>query len=332
MMKSRLSAFFCVLAVAACGPAETFPPTNDAGTPTNDAGETCDGVCLPPRPVGWDGPYLLWTGDEANAPKCRDVGPLSQVYAGYGYPKGTPLCGACTCAPSIGSCELPATLTTAAASCAGDGPSVAHLSFDPPASWTGTCTTENAIPAGKLCNGVPCVQSVTVAPLTMKQGGCLPIESPSVKPPSTGVIFARACARGGIESCTASPEVCKPVAPEPEFKQCITYQGESILSECPSTYPNRSVFYPGPTIDCSPCACDAPIGSGCSGSINVSAGSACGAPLLPSIPINEKGATCVDVPPGAGLGSKSASEPSYYGGSCTPSGGKPFGVVFCCQP
>jgi hypothetical protein len=176
------------------------------------------------------------------------------------------------------------------------------------------------------------VQSITIAPLTMKQGGCLPIEPPDVKPPSAMLIFARACTSTEFRSCGAGTGLCVPAAPGPEFKQCISFRGESILSKCPQEYPNRNVFYSEPTPTCSPCACDAPIGSGCSGSIDVSAGSACGAPLLPSIPINEKGATCVDVPPGAGLGSKSANDPHYYGGSCTPSGGKPLGVVFCCQP
>jgi hypothetical protein len=332
MMSSRLSVFF-VFAVMACGPKETLPPTNDGGTLTNDAGETCNGVCLPVRPVSWDGPYLLWKGNEADAPHCSDLpGKLDEVYTGHGYPDGTTLCGACTCASSIGSCDLPATLITAAASCADISPSVAHLSFDPPTDWTGTCTTEKAIPAGKLCGGVPCVQSVTIAPLTMTQGGCLPIEPPSLKPPPPWKTFARACATGGGQACTATPGVCKPAAPGPDFKQCIAIIGESGLSECPPKYPDRNVFYQGDTPSCSSCACDMPIGSGCSGSIVVSAGSACSPPLLPAISLNEKDATCTDLPPGSALGSKSASDPQYSPGHCEPSGGKPLGTVFCCQP
>jgi hypothetical protein len=332
MMRSRIFAFF-VLAVVACGPAETVPPNNDAGTSTNDAGETCDGVCVPGRPANWDGPYLLWTGDKADAPNCADIdGGLNQAYTGHGYPDGTILCGTCTCNPPSGSCELPATLTTAAASCADDNPSVSHLSFDPPADWTGTCTAENAIPAGKLCGGVPCVQSVTIAPLTMKQGGCLPIETPTAKPPPAWTTFARACGAGLAPACTATTGVCVPPAPGPKFKQCIVRGIEVDSSMCPSDYPNRNVFFQEDTFSCSPCACDTPIGSGCSGSMVISVNSACTPPLLPAIPIDEKDATCTDVPPGSALGSKSTGAPSYHGGTCAPRGGKPLGTLFCCQP
>jgi hypothetical protein len=165
----------------------------------------------------------------------------------------------------------------------------------------------------------------------MKQGGCLPIETPNGKPPSAST-FARACATGGGESCTASSGVCKPAAPGPEFKQCVTFVGESGLTKCPPKYPDRHVFYPNPTPSCTPCACDAPLGSGCSGSIVVSANSACSPPLLPAIHLNAKEATCVDLPPGSALGSKSATDPDYSPGKCEPSGGKPLGTVFCCQP
>jgi hypothetical protein len=176
------------------------------------------------------------------------------------------------------------------------------------------------------------VQSVTIAPLTIKQGGCLPIDPPSVKPPPTAATFARACSAGDAFEHCVTGGTCRPAAPGPEFKQCIFHEGESEYSDCPLTYPNRNVFYQEDTFYCSPCACEAPIGSRCSGSIVISANSACTPPLLPEISIDEKTATCTDVPPGSALGSKSASDLSYHGGSCTPSGGKPSGIVFCCQP
>ncbi len=331
MTSSHLFAFF-VLAVVACGPTEPLPPNNDAGTSTNDAGERCNRACVPDLPAFWYGPYLVWTGDEADAPPCSEVaGGLGEVFTGHGYPAGANLCGTCTCDPPNGSCELPATLTTAAASCAGDNPSVAHTSFDPPAAWTGACTVENAIPAGKLCGGVPCVQSVTIAPVTMKQGGCLPIKTPNVTPPAS-TRYARACGLGSAPACTVSPGVCVPAAPGPEFKQCIAFLGETALSKCPAGYPNRNIFYQEGSISCSPCACDTPVGSSCSGSIVVSPDSACGPPLFPEISFNGKDTTCADVPPGSALGSKSADAPSYHGGSCTPSGGTPLAAVFCCQP
>jgi hypothetical protein len=57
----------------------------DAGNASVDAGEGCDGVCLPGIPNGWDGPDLLWTGDEADAPQCSDYpGTPHEVYSGHG--------------------------------------------------------------------------------------------------------------------------------------------------------------------------------------------------------------------------------------------------------
>src|SRR6185369_14854502 len=113
--------------------------------------------------------------------------------------------------------------------CAGDGSGVAHTSSDPPASWGGLCNGENAIPAGKLCGGVPCVQSVTVAPLTMKQTGCLPNENTNASPPPWNR-FARACTRSGApQGCTTGDEVCVPAAPGSEFKQCISKFGDPAV-------------------------------------------------------------------------------------------------------
>jgi hypothetical protein len=126
--------------------------------------------------------------------------------------------------------------------------------------------------------------------------------------------------------------VCVPPAPRPEVKYCVNVPGNMGSSICPKDYPNRNVYYQGDTLYCSPCACDAPIGSDCTGSIDISVNSACTPPLLPSIQVNESTATCTDVPPGSALGSKSASAPKFHGGSCAPSGGEPLGTVFCCQP
>jgi hypothetical protein len=334
MNGSRLTNTFSVIFVVAgigCGPSESLPPNNDAGT-TNDAGTSCNGQCVPGLPEDWRGPALLWTGAEAAAPHCSEVaGAPLEVYTGYADPNGPP-CGACKCDPPIGSCALPATVTAAAASCAGDGSGVAHTSFDPPASWGGTCTAANAIPAGKLCGGVPCVQSVTIAPLTLTQGGCLPIEPPQVPPP-TWKTFARACSKASFPTgCGTEGGACAAAPPSPELKTCIHHKGEPAEYPCPSTYPIQSVFYAGPAPICSPCACGAPEGSTCTGSIGLFSDAACGAPLGAPASLNAKDPTCVDVPPGSALGSKTASEPSYYASSCEPSGGAPLGTVFCCRP
>lgn len=326
-----LAAFF-ILVGAACGPTESLPPTHDAGPATVDAGATCDGRCAPGVPGGWYGPALIWIGAEDDAPPCPNVAAI-EGFGGHGYPDEELHCGACTCAPPIGLCSLPTTLTAAAASCAADGSSVPHTSFDPPPSWEGTCTAANAIPAGQLCDGVPCVQSVTIAPLTLTPGGCLPIEPPS-SPPPTGIRFVRTCSHPPRQGGCGVSDECAPATSEPGFKTCIGQRSwlELHPPECPASYPDRNVFYEGSAPYCSPCACGIPTGGTCNGSITLFKDSACGTPVVPKVSIDSKGPTCTDVPPGSALGGKTASTPSFQGGYCTPSGGALFATVFCCLP
>ena len=157
------------------------PAAADGGSPA-DAGEPCpgDGQCVPRAREPWSEPVILWTGPEANAPHCP-AGAIFETYTGYADLDAPTSCGACKCDSPIGSCALPAKVTAAAASCAGDGSGVTHTSFDPPTKWEGSCTAANSIPPAKLCDGVPCVQSITIAPLTMTQGGCVPIEPVNVQ-------------------------------------------------------------------------------------------------------------------------------------------------------
>ncbi|MEO5731449.1 MAG: hypothetical protein ABIV93_30925 [Byssovorax sp.] len=312
-----------------CDPGESWPPY-DAGP--HDAGKGCAGVCLKAPPTAWFGPELVWMGDEAAAPACPESASI-EAYTGHGYLDGPIQCDACTCGPTSGSCELPATVTAASASCAGDGSGVAHTSSDPPDGWFGLCNGEDAIPAGKLCGGVPCVQSVTIAPLTPKQTGCLPNENTNVSPPPWNR-FVRACAAAGPRpGCTKSDEFCVPAAPGPEFKQCVaSRRDDPALNECPPGYPERSVFYPGPAPKCAPCGCAAPTGSTCTGEIKLYQDGTCNTPLAPPVSVDATGPVCVNVPPGSALGSKAASKPSYTPGSCEPIVGVTEGTVFCCIP
>lgn len=331
MKTSHFAAIFSLIAVSGCGPVESLPPHADAGPPMNDGGESCNGVCLPGLPNGWVGPELVWMGDEADAPLCPEVAPL-EVNTGHGYSDGPIHCDACTCEPTSGSCVLPATVTAVAASCADGGSGAAHTSSDPPAAWAGACNGENAITAGKLCGGVPCVQSVRIAPLTAKQTGCLPSTNTSTSPPPWNR-FARACSNAGSSlRCTTLDAVCVPAAPGPEFKQCIATFGNPAYWNCPPSYPDKSVFYYGIDPECAPCACDAPTGSTCTGSIELYQDGSCSTPLGASISIDATGPVCVDVPPGSALGSKSATKAFYQPGSCKPSGGAPQGTIFCCIP
>lgn len=333
MNKARVIAIFSLIVGAGCGPAESLPPVHDAGPPVEDAGNACDGQCVPIISLAWDGPTLVWIGAEADAPPCPAAA-FFETYTGHGYASGNLLCGTCSCDPPDASCALPKTLTAAAASCSSDGEGVPHTSFDAPSKWDGTCTTANAIAAGALCGGVPCVQSVTIAPLTLIQGGCLPTADPGFQPPSW-TTFARACI-GARKSgdCKNAGEHCAPATTAPGFKQCISRDGDPAAPtlKCPVNYPERHVFYDAPTPYCSPCTCGVPTGVTCTGSISISQNGACGTPPLVKVSIDSKGPTCVDVPAGSALGSKTASAPIDSGGYCKPSGGAPQGNVFCCLP
>ena len=334
MKGSRLTATFTavfVIAGISCGPSETLPQPKDAGIP-DDAGDECPGhgLCAPGPKEPWRGPVLLWTGPEAEAPPCPASANF-ELYSGHADPDGPP-CGVCTCAPATSSCPSPTILTAAAASCAGDGSGVTHTSFDAPASWDGTCTDMNAIPAGKLCGGVPCVQSVTIAPLTLTLSGCVPINEPPKGPPHWKT-FARACTNSGIlRDCGSHASLCAPPNPGPDFKTCVHYAGNPSKLTCPSAYPDKHVFHPGPDPLCSACACEAPTGGSCTRWISLFQNGTCGAPHVASASIDAKGPTCVDVPPGSALGSAEASAPTYSAGSCAPSGGAPESRVFCCLP
>ena len=175
------------------------PIAGDAGAP-EDAGSPCPGVCLEIADPEWIGPQLVWIGDEADAPPC----PANADHASEALrrPPLENICATtCSCAPPAGSCALPAKLTAAAASCKNDSPNVEHTSFDPPANWTAdTCTDANGIPLGQLCGGVPCVQSVTIAPLVMTVSDCVPFEKPTPPQPPRGT-FARVCTTAPFPRC-----------------------------------------------------------------------------------------------------------------------------------
>jgi hypothetical protein len=303
------------------------PTASDAGV--DDAGGTCAGPCVPTIPADWSGPALVWMGAEADAPACSAVaGAPGHFYEGHADLDAPIVCGACTCDPPSGSCALPATLTASAATCAGDGPGVPHTPFNPPPKWDGTCTAANAIPGGKLCGGVPCVQSVTIGPLTKTEGGCLPIEPVNVQPPATWKTFARACVASSVAhyDCGTLAGACAPRPPSAEFRLCALRIGDPTKAKCPEGYPDRSVFYDSylDARSCKPCTCGAPHGSTCTGSISIFNNDACSnAPLVISLGLDATGPKCSDVSPGSALLSKSATAPTFTSGACVAEGGTP---------
>jgi len=294
-----------------------------------------------PRAGGfWIDPLLLAFGPELGVPPCPDFASMV-VFEGHAdLTAPAAVCGACSCEPPTGACELPPTVTASAASCAQDDTTTPHTPFDPAPGWTGACDFSGAIPAGKLCDGgVDCVQSVTIAPLTVKESGCAPVTQPVPENyPSNWATFARACEWAARGECATVGDLCSPVAAG--FRACVATPADV---DCPanSPYTEKHVFYGGidDTRGCTPCTCGAPAGSSCAGSISIFSDAACSALLLLDNAITSLAPSCHDLPTSPALGSKSAGPTTYTPGTCAPSGGEPLGtatpsgpVTFCCLP
>ncbi len=204
--------------------------------------------------------------------------------------------------------------------------------------WSGDCTTESSIPANLKCNGVDCVQSLSIPPLTLTEAPCaVSVEPVAAKLPYLWGSVARTCRGAALGSCASPAEGCSPPA-APGFAQCLTHEGDR---ECPAAYPTKHLFYHGldDTRDCTPCACDAPVGSTCSAQLSVYKDSACSVSGS-MVGLSSTKPTCFDVAPsGQAFGSKLATAPIYAPGSCQASGGEPIGegtpagpMTFCCLP
>ncbi|MEO5728194.1 MAG: hypothetical protein ABI134_27210 [Byssovorax sp.] len=292
---------------------------------------------MPLGPADWLGPALLWMGNPGEAPECPPSAPVDSafVFTDLNAPN---VCGACECEAPSGSCTLPTTLTAAASTCAGDGPSVPHTAFDAPGVWGGSCAAENPIPANQKCNGVNCVQSLTIAALTLTEAPCAVSTTPvPSKLPYIWGTVARTC-RGAVDGPCATPaEVCTPPAPA-GFEQCLLQNGDK---ECPDTYSVKHVFYRGltDTRACTSCACSAPVGSTCTAFITAFKDGSCSSPVVAGT-VTATQPFCTDIQPmGSALGSKLATEPVYAPGACQVSGGQAVGEAlpeesstFCCLP
>jgi hypothetical protein len=304
----------------------------DAGKDANDG---CDGVCVSGPAASWDYPSLLWIGNEKDAPSCPAGAPKIN-YTGHADLDAPLNCDTCTCAAPTGSCSLPATMTANAAMCGGGG---ATTPFDPAGGWTGACDTNVAIASGKLCGGVKCVQSLTVGPLKVMEGGCTPSQPPAQASP-TWKTYALGCQRFPYMPCQNGQSLCV-ATPPPGFRVCIFHVGDN---ECTgpvlAPYTEKHLFYEKfqDTRACSACACGAASGSTCSSTASIYTDGACST-LAYSATVDATGPACHDLPPGTPLGSKSATPPAYTPGTCAPSGGVGTGAAtginpstYCCLP
>ncbi|WP_437659246.1 hypothetical protein [Sorangium sp. So ce1182] len=308
----------------------------------------CAGDCIPPAPLGWFGPALLWYGPPDQEPDCPAAAP-NLGYEGFADLAPAPFaCAACLCDPpdaAAASCQLPAGWSAHASAWCDETPGAVETAFAAPEAWDGGCTAVNAIPAGQDCGGQPCVQSLSIdAPAVTVTAACTPrVDEP---PPPARLdpwqTRARACLPGAYTECPGDRSTCMPspeqpgVTPPGGFLTCIFHEGDVT---CTDPYLDRHVFYGGAddTRSCSECACGEPEGASCTIMASVYSDGACAKTLVSAV-VSSTTPFCGVTPPGVGLGSKSAAVVAVDPGACAPSGGEPVGELlpaapstFCCQ-
>lgn len=315
----------------------------DGGTKSDASAcnETCDGECVPRAAPPFSGPLLVALTPVGEEPGCpagsKPV--LTDHFADLSIP---PLeCPGCACDPPTGDCGLPGTMTAHSASCQADAQGSVHTDFSPPSTWDGSCTAKGAIAAGALCNGKPCVKSLSVAPLTLEDHGCVAhttSETRGPEAPSWGTaatICQPSACEGGDGAC-----VTKAASPGAGWGLCQAIAGEGAV--CPAPYVERHVVYSAYADGraCSECSCDPPSGSQCLSRLSVHSGGTCQEPAaIGGVNVTVQDAPfCFDLPAGTALGSKVMTPPVYVPGSCEPRGGNSIGevallgaVTLCCR-
>lgn len=311
-------------------------PRNNEGTGGASAGGAGgDSSCCIQGPAApFEGPsWFAITGDGSPG-TC----PAPSVEGFEAHAEMEPLdphtCGACSCSPA--ACTLPEDIHANAAKCAGAEGSIA-VPFGPGPVWEGACSSEGALPAGLLCSGAPCAQSLTIPALPIAP--CMPVAAPS--PPFPAPSWARFAVQCELEALSGAEcpagSVCAPSPPD-GLSLCVYAKGD--VASCPTDYPARMVFYLG--VDdqrgCSECQCSAQSGAQCMALVSAFSDSACST-LAGAVVVTDLEGACVDVVTGTALGSIDASMVTDKPGTCAQSGGAPFGTVtpaepvtLCCQP
>jgi len=304
------------------------------GTTCEDPCGACRGQCVPLPPIDFDGPVLLWTGTELEAPECPARAP-ALAYEGHAHLDTSQECPPCAC--SEPSCVPPSGLTASTNVCPGGGTQTA---FEAPASWSGACTSPTTVPPDLLA-------SVTIAPVTTSPCEPLPQPAPSWEFYSPWGTFARAC-RGKVSEgmCRDPGLTCEPTAepPPPGFRQCLVHvlPSDGADVQCPAGYPEKQVFWGDldDTRECTKCQCTETAPSSCSAMLSYYEDEACTAPLGSTTIGTGPNPPCADVQmPGAALASMKAEWLVNEPGACAASGGEALGKVepldprtFCCQP
>jgi hypothetical protein len=248
-------------------------------------------------------------------------------------------CPACSCAAPAAACVMPGAWNATAAVCQPGSP--ANVTpFDAPAGWDGTCTSANSIAAGLLCDGVPCVQSLTVEPPSVAPcvaEPAMPPEGQPLPPPiRTKVIEYPAAGHGACDDFTE----CIGNTP-PGYRLCFVAHGSDASLACREGWSDRHTGWKVAEEQrtCSPCTCGEPQGGDCKVRAQAYADEACGDLSVTLILSSTEAAKCTDLMSGTALGSKTVEPLVQEPGVCEPGVSEVVGapltnepVTFCCQP
>lgn len=316
------------------GAAGTFTSSGGSG-----ASPVCPGACKssPSAPFE-DRLIMVSMGAPSEVQACPDWAHITG-FVGYALQEDVAptTCPACTCSPA--ACAMPEAMHASAAKCDDAGQATSTPTNAPP-GWEGTCTDDNPIAAGLTCGQGPCVASITIeSPLVRP---CLPsAQGPPASFPDPSWIVARECLIGppDADGCELG-QLCAPLPP-PGFMLCQFFRGEDPGYECPPGHEGPFVFHDtrSDTRGCTPCQCGEPQGADCSAVVSLFSDGACSDFLASYTLTTAMDGGCVDLPPGAALGSKLGLLAVDKLGSCAPSGGEPSGAVelsgpltLCCEP
>lgn len=298
---------------------------------------TCETECVPeaegPLADGWSDPRVVWFGpsSELDAHQCPDGVSYEKLKRFDKLVAAPAKCDACACLPN-GSCNgLPDTIEIRSGTC--NASNVQTTPFEGPPNWDGSCTSVNAMPAGQICNGVPCAQSVSASALPAPTNElCTPtVENPAATLDKYEWLEGvRVCgAKDLAGTCAITPERC--VGPlEDGWLRCVSHPGKQ--DACPGNYNDfapRFVYQDNPNDDrgCSACACGTPKDGICLGSFSVYSDNSCSTQFA-QMQLSSLDGNCVGITPAGGaVGSKKIGNLSYLPGTCSVTGGEPIGTV-----
>jgi len=312
----------------------------DDGGPEAGSSSSCPehAQCMPPGGGGFDYyPSYVWMGKETDSPPPPLPGTPYENWVDVVFAE--PDCPTCSCAAPVTGCVLPNSWNVNSTVC--QDISSPHVTpFDPPVAWDGSCSSSSQIPAGILCDGVPCVRSLVVQPPTAAPcvaEPAVPPEGQPLPPPIRTKVIGYVSASLG--TCDLARVCIAP--PPPGYRLCRVAYGSAASVACPNDWSDRHTGWTEVEEQraCSACSCGSPQGSSCEVLVKVYSDAACGNERGSLVLTSSDGEKCVDLITGTALGSKTAELLSSHSGICQPSGGEVIGeaiigvpVTYCCVP